>query len=294
VPRIVFGLIVPFIIIAVVWLLGSPSSFSLFWKTTDAVIVGHETYEAETGYGLYPFHAPLVKIENREQALRIKLAGAPEMKDIKVAWPLGKQVRVKLNPSGSMAIATDDPNRSYTVALIVLVVGLLIIGLTFTSYFIALDTMSLAFGVFGLAFIVIPLLILVFRWQTGYPPPSAHVFWPSEKAKIMSQKISSQRIGNGTIRHTPVIEVMLAQTVKAVRVDGYLGGPSRKDAEQVLARGGLGTMLKVNISPTGVPFEARWNIQQILTVIFTILLPIFLLVGWVFLRIAWPSHRNKP
>lgn len=292
-PRIVFGLIAPLIITVVVWFIGSPPALSLFWETTDAVVVGHETFEAETGYGVFPFNVPLVKVENSAQTLRMNLPDVPVMHELQIAWPLGKQVSIKLNPTGTAAFAVDDPRRNYIAPISVLVIAVVVMGLTLTSYFIALDAISLACGAFGLIFITIPLLILGLRWQIGNPPPTAHIFWPTEMVKITSQEIISKRIGNGTIRHTPVIKVQRPDLIELVEVAGYQGG-FRKDAEQILKRGGVGTMMKVNISPAGIPFEARWHLQQIATVIFTCLLPIFLLVGLVCLRIAWSGKGQKP
>lgn len=291
-PRIVFGLFAPFIITVVVWFIGSPPALSLLWDTADAVVVGHETYEAETGYGLFPFNVPLVKVASSGQTLRMNLPDVPAMDELKIAWPLGKLVSVKLNPLSTAAFAVDDPRRSYIAPMIVLVIAFVVMGLTLSSYFIALDTISLACGAFGLIFISLPLVVMGFRWQIGNPPPTAHFFWPTEMAQIVSQDIISKRIGNGTIRHTPVIKVKREHFIEQFEVAGYLGG-FRKDAEQVLDRGGVGTMMKVNISPAGIPFEARWNIQQILTVIFTALLPIFLIIGLLCLRIAWPSKRQR-
>ena len=288
--RILFGLIAPTIVTMVVWFIGSPPALSLFWDTADATIVGHETYEAETGYGMHMFNAPLVKIENRAKTLRINLPGVSEMDDVKADWPIDKQVRVKINPPFSMAIAENDPRLNYIVPVTVLAVSLVIWGLTLASYFIVLNTLSWVFGAFGVIFTIVPVLIVVFRWQIGYPPPSAHFSWPSERVEIVSQEIISRRIGNGTIQHTPVVKVRLPDTLEPIPVDGYRGG-FRKDAEQVLARLGEGTMMKVNISPVGVPFEAKWDIQQIITIILTCLLPIFLFIGMVFFRVAWPSRR---
>lgn len=291
--RIIFGIIAPIIITAIVWFLGNPPALSLLWDTADASVVGHETYEAETGFGAYPFHVPRVRIENRDQTVRLNLPGAPEMASVQADWPIGETLRVKINGNGSdtMAYAVKDPRRNYLAQFAVLAVGLLVFSLTLASYFIKLDTVSIGLGAFGLIFTILPLLIIGFRWQVGFPPPTAHVIWPTETVEIVSQEIESRRIGNGTIRHTPIIKVKLSNVSDPVQVDGYYGG-FKSEAERVLARGGVGTTMKVNISPKGVPFEARWNIQQIATVIATAILPLFLFIGLVLLRVALPSRRQ--
>lgn len=289
--RIVFGLFAPAIITLVVWFIGYPPAVSLFWDSASATVVGHETFDANTGYGIFRFNEPLVLIENQAKPIRMNLAGVAELEQIKADWPVGKKVRVKINPGLTKAFAHDDPRLSYIAPIAIFLLALVIIGFTVASYFVVLNTMSLAAAGFGLVFIFMPLLITLFRWQIGHPPPSAHFFWPSATVEIASQEIMSQPVGNGTTRYIPVIMVRMANTAELVSVDGYLGS-FRKEAEDVLAQRGVGKMIKVNISPEGVPFEARWDLQQIVTVILTCLLPGFLLIGVVLLSLAWPQRQR--
>jgi hypothetical protein len=272
--------------------MGQPSAMSLFWETTTGEVAGHVTYEAETGFGVASFNVPLVKLQDVRNPIKMNLKSAPSLETVKQDWPLGMAVRVKVSPTGQYIFAVSDPRRNYLVQIAVLLMALTVIAVTVASWLGAIDSLSVILGGIGLAFLILPLVIVIGRWQVGHPPPTAHIFWQTDTVPIVSTEIISRRIGNGTIRSTPRVLVQLDAMSEPVEVQGYLGS-FRQKAERTLERVKAKPDMKVNIAPDGSPYEARWSFQHIVTVIATGLLPLFLFIGLVLLRVALPRRKAK-
>ncbi|MEM8617916.1 MAG: hypothetical protein AAGF20_13405, partial [Pseudomonadota bacterium] len=222
--RILFGLIAPFLTVGIFWVIGNPSAMSLFWKSAQATVIDHTSFEAETGFGPATFHLPVVQIGGETDTRRRSLTGAPERDLVEQVWPIGTEVQVKLSPSGAYAYRVNDPRRKYGWHFAALAVGLIVIGFTLASYVVTFNAVSLLLGGIGAVFLTLPLLIAFARWQMGNPPPLAHVIWPTEQATIIDRGIVSQRIGNGTTRYTPVLTVQYDGSNEPWRVEGYRSG----------------------------------------------------------------------
>ncbi|MEM8617781.1 MAG: hypothetical protein AAGF20_12720, partial [Pseudomonadota bacterium] len=63
-------------------------------------------------------------------------------------------------------------------------------------------------------------------------------------------------------------------------------------AEKTVKRLEDKTQIKVNIAPDGRPYEARWRNQQIVTVLLSLLVPVFMLIGLLFVLVALPTKRK--
>lgn len=211
--RIFIGIIAALLLFAM-WTAGAPPAVSLFWKTETATVIGHETGEWDSGWGVFERTLPRVELSANNanlQSTMLHVDGQITNHDAIVnKWPVGQSVRIRLHPSGSTAFPAETwplmsiPAFGLTAILLVLA-GFQIRGL------VKSDTRStgahrkpaydrsanwiLAF--FILLFTAVPLFLLIFVANFGDPPPRS-IIWPRETVEIVSSQVRIHNVGNGT------------------------------------------------------------------------------------------------
>ncbi|MEM1086885.1 MAG: hypothetical protein AAGH90_04085 [Pseudomonadota bacterium] len=289
--RVILGIIIPILITFAVWTLGRPPATSLFWTTAEATVSGHITFEEDNGYGPAEYNLPLVDLPN-EETYRLSLDDFFERAAVEAAYPVGKTVAVKLSPSGTYAYRVDDARRNYMLQFGITAIALALMLIVLLTYFKVLGGTALFTGPIGLAFVALPLFLVIARWQIGDPPPLAHVTWPTKQATIIETRIDTEPVGNGTTRYLPIVLVQYDGSPETWVVEGYRGG-FKRDAEATLSRVTRSETLKVNLDSDGKPYEARWRFQHYATAALTLFLPVLLVIGGLLLLVTFTRDKAR-
>lgn len=211
--KVFFGIIAT-ILLFTLWTAGNPPAVSLFWESETLTVVGHETEDWDSGWGVVERTLPRVERNSgnaKHPTALLHVSDQITDRDVIVAsWPVGMVVKSRLQPFGRIAYPTSTwpfmtvPAFGFTTVLFFLV-GYQIHRLfekkprasgkqgKATNY----GSAGWIAALFVLLFTAVPVLLLVFAANFGDPPPRS-IIWPRETVEIVSSEARIFNVGNGT------------------------------------------------------------------------------------------------
>jgi hypothetical protein len=211
--RIFIGTVAALLLFAI-WTAGAPPAVSLFWKTGTATIIGHETGQWDSGWGVFERTLPQIEpgtdVAN-DQSIMLHVSGQISNRDAIVKqWPVGQSVRIRLHPSRSMAFPAETWPFMTIPAFGMTTILLALAGWQIRRVFRRRITAtgpqtkptndgsaSWILAAFVLLFTAVPLFLLIFVTNHGDPPPRS-ILWPREPVEIVSSQVRIHNVGNGT------------------------------------------------------------------------------------------------
>lgn len=211
--KVIFGVIAT-ILLFLIMTAGNPPAVSFFWKTETLTIIGHETEDWDSGWGVIRRTLPLMdrsSPEAKHPTVMLHIDEHITDRDAVVEnWPIGLQVKSRLHPSERIAYPTSKWPFMTVPAFGFATVLLLLIGFQIHRLFEkkrpensregrskASGSAGWILALFILLFIAVPLFLLIFAVNFGDPPPRS-VLWPRETVEIVSSKARIFNVGNGT------------------------------------------------------------------------------------------------
>lgn len=211
--KVIFGVIAT-ILLFLIMTAGNPPAVSFFWKTETLTIVGHETEDWDSGWGVIRRTLPRVdRISPDAKHPTAMLHIDEHITDrdaVLESWPIGLQVQSRLHPSERIAFPTSKWPFMTVPAFGFATVLLLLVGFQIHRLFEkqrpennrqgrpkAYGSAGWILALFILLFTAVPLFLLIFAANFGDPPPRS-VLWPRETVEIVSSEARIFNVGNGT------------------------------------------------------------------------------------------------
>lgn len=211
--KVFFGVIAT-ILLFLIMTAGNPPAVSFFWKTETLTIIGHETEDWNSGWGVIRRTLPLMDRRSpdaKHPTIMLHIDERITDRDSVVEnWPIGLQVKSRLHPSERVAYPTSKWPFMTVPAFGFAAILLFLAGFQIHRLFEkqrpenTRQGRSKAYGsagwilaLFMLLFTAVPLFLLIFAANFGDPPPRS-VFWPRETVEIVSSKARIFNVGNGT------------------------------------------------------------------------------------------------
>lgn len=136
----------------------------------------------------------------------------------------------------------------------------------------------------GLAFIVVPLVALWAAW-TWAEPPAASLFWPKERARVVSAEVEARPAGDGTTAYYPVVTAMRGEDLTPI-LDFTRSGVSRDRARAIVEVLPAGALTPVRVAPDGTLYAAVFHAHFWAAVIASLLAPLAAYLGLFLLRLG--------
>ncbi|WP_306261412.1 hypothetical protein [Pararhizobium sp. IMCC21322] len=211
--KVFFGVIAT-ILLFLIMTAGNPPAVSFFWKTETLTVVGHETEDWNSGWGIIRRTLPRVDRSSPEAKYPTAMLHIDEHitdRDAVVEnWPIGLQVKSRLHPSERIAYPSSKWPFMTVPAFGFATVLLFLAGFQIHRLFEqkppanSSQRQSSGYGsagwilaLFILLFTAVPLFLTIFAANFGDPPPRS-VLWPRETVEIVSSEARIFNVGNGT------------------------------------------------------------------------------------------------
>lgn len=208
-----FGVIAT-ILLFLIMTAGDPPAVSFFWKTETLTVVGHETEDWNSGWGIIRRTLPRMERSSSEaKHPTIMLHIDEQITDRNAVvenWPVGLQVKSRLQPSERIAYPTSKWPFMAVPAYGFAAILLFLTGFQIHRLFEkkspengqhrpskGYGSAGWVLALFIVLFTVVPLCLLVFAVNFGDPPPRS-VLWPRETVEIVSSEARIFNVGNGT------------------------------------------------------------------------------------------------
>lgn len=144
--------------------------------------------------------------------------------------------------------------------------------------------------VFGLAFTLIPLIVMVGVWNFGSAPPVS-ILWPRQEMRIVSSDVRQIRVGNGTTAAYVDVAVAEPDTINApaVALLGITWGwvPVSEAEKLKETRYPLDATVTAMRAPDGELYVVRWRFADVLALFVTPLSLLMLPIGLFAFRLAF-------
>ncbi len=208
-----FGIVSTFLLFAL-WTAGEPPAVSFFWKTENLTIIGHETEDWDSGWGVVDRTLPIVERSSAEAKHPTAMLHVEDQITDQNAiienWPIGLTVNTRLHPSERFAYPASTwpfmtvPAFGFTTILLFFVAYQ--IHRRFKKSFPAHSRQGQSgstgsagwiLALFLFLFTAVPLFLLIFAVNFGDPPPRS-LIWPRETVEIVSSEARIFYVGNGT------------------------------------------------------------------------------------------------
>lgn len=289
--RILIGILAPLIVIFIAWSVGDIPAKSIFWKTDNAEITGHESFEFDSGFGPAIAYFPRIELAGKK-AIRLNVPDRHGEAKILKTWPVGTRLSVRLHPNGKTAYPKDDPRLNLVIPIIIALGGLSIIGFAFRSMLTKGGGMDLLLGGIGSAFVAVASLLFFALWTFGMPPATSW-FWPTETVTVASSKVDSGPIGNGNTNWFPIVSVTRADSNETKPLEIVRNVfMSEAEASKIVEEYAPGTRHSVRVAPDDRLFERYWQFQFTLAIVISFLSPILALAGLFVIFMALRSSKS--
>lgn len=208
-----FGIVSTFLLFAL-WTAGEPPAVSFFWKTETLTIIGHETADWDSGWGVVERTLPIVERSSADAKHPTAMLHVEDQITDRDAiienWPIGLAVKARLHPSERIAYPASTwpfmsvPAFGFTTVL------LFFVGFQIHRRFKKKSSAHSRHGqsgstgsagwvlaLFLFLFTAVPLFLLIFAANFGDPPPRS-IIWPRETVEIVASQARIFNVGNGT------------------------------------------------------------------------------------------------
>ena len=288
--KAIFGVIAT-ILLFLIMTAGNPPAVSFFWKTETLTIIGHETEDWDSGWGIVRRTLPLMDRSSPEAKYPTVMLHIDEQitdRDAVVQnWPIGLQVKSRLHPFERMAYPTSKwpfmTVPAFGLAALLLFLGGFQIHRLFERQLPEDNRQgrSKAYGsagwilaLFILLFTVVPLFLLFFAANFGDPPPRS-VLWPRETVEIVSSEARIFNVGNGTKAAYLDVFVKAPDDLNAVteqmKGTSYSSVSIRHARDVLASEYQLGELRSAMRSPTGELYVVRFRYTDGFAILATLL-----------------------
>lgn len=288
--KVFFGVIAT-ILLFLIMTAGNPPAVSFFWKTETLTIIGHETEDWDSGWGIVKRTLPRMDRNSPEAKHPTAMLHIDEHITDRDAvlenWPIGQQVKSRLHPSEHIAYPTSKwplmtvPAIGFTTVLLFLAVFQLRSLFEKKPPVISRQGRSKGQGsagwilaLFILLFTTIPLFLLIFVANWGDPPPRS-VVWPRETVEIVSSEARIFNVGNGT--KAAYLDVFVKTTDNMDGAAEQMKGTTYSSVSIGNARENLaseyqpGELISAMRSPEGELYVVRFRYTDGLAILMSIL-----------------------